>query len=155
MHRVPSSMRSKVGSNSGTLSKRFNELENLPPEHRASIEAIELRCRIYSRLERWKELEIVAAGCSGRKIEHIPFACHHAWALLKQNRSLEALAVLERVPYTCAPELLFTRACALCTFGEIEQAAKYSLRCDNFQHRFKCDEAPRPSGTGARKYLAE
>lgn len=106
----------------GNYVEAFNELDNLPPEHRASVEAMELRCHIYRKLERWQELEIVAAGCSGPKIEQIPFACHHAWALLKQGRISEAEAALDAMPYTCAPELLFTRACVPCAKRETERA---------------------------------
>lgn len=94
----------------GNYVEAFNELDNLRPERRASIEAMELRCRIYQKLERWQELEIVAGGCrSGTAPEHIPFARHHAWALLKQGRISEAEAALDAMPYTCAPDLLFTR----------------------------------------------
>jgi hypothetical protein len=109
----------------GNYVEAFNELDKLPPKHRASNEAMGLRCCIYRKLERWQELEIVAAGCSGRKIEQIPFACHHTWALLMHNRPLEALAALEKVPYTCAPELLFSRACVLCALGEVDQSRNF------------------------------
>src|SRR5687767_11769739 len=72
----------------GNYVEAFNELDNLPPEHRASVEAMELRCRIYRKLEKWRELEVVAEGClaSVEDVSRIPFACHHAWALLKQRR---------------------------------------------------------------------
>ena len=52
----------------------------------------------------------------------IIFGCHHAWALLKQRRPMEARAALDKVPYTCAPELLFTGACILCAMGEMDFA---------------------------------
>ena len=108
----------------GNYVEAFNELDNLPPEHRASVDAMELRCRIYRKLEKWRELEMVAEGClaSVTDVTRIPFACHHAWALLKQGRVQEARAVLDKVPYTCAPELLFTAACILCAVGELELA---------------------------------
>ena len=112
----------------GNSVEAFNELENLPPEHRASIEAMELRCRIYRKLEKWQELEMLAEGCfaTSKDVQRIPFSCHHAWALLKQGRPDDAKAVLDRVPYTCCPELLFTAACVLCALGELE-LAKSSL----------------------------
>jgi hypothetical protein len=81
----------------GNYVEAFTELDNLPPEHCTCIEAMELRCRIYRKLEKWWELEIVAQGCSGREIGHIPFACHHAWALMKQGRADEA----EVAPRNC------------------------------------------------------
>jgi hypothetical protein len=46
----------------------INELENLPPEHRASLEVMELRCGIYRKLEKWQKLEWVAEGCLGTDI---------------------------------------------------------------------------------------
>src|SRR5688572_18751109 len=78
----------------GNYLEAFNELDNLPPKDRASVEAMELRCRIFHKLERWCELEMVADGClaSVTDVTKIPFACHHAWALLKQGRAPEARA---------------------------------------------------------------
>ncbi|HEX7859113.1 MAG TPA: hypothetical protein VF773_02170 [Verrucomicrobiae bacterium] len=103
-------------SDFGNYVEAFNELENLPPEHRASVEVMELRCRIYRKLEKWWELETVAAGClaSTKDLERIPFACDLAWALLKQSKPDDAKAALGKVPYTCCPELLFTGACVTC-----------------------------------------
>ena len=106
----------------GNYVEAFNELDNLPPEHRASVEALELRCRIYRKLDRWRELEMVAEGCFVSSEAKLTFGCHWAWALLKQGRVQEARAVLDKVPYTCAPELLFTAACILCAVGELELA---------------------------------
>ena len=51
---------------------------------------------------------MVAEGCFVSSEAKITFGCHWAWALLKQGRPLEARAALDKVPYTCAPELLFT-----------------------------------------------
>lgn len=59
---------------------------------------------------------MLASGCSGRKVDQIPFAFRHAWTLLKQNRAVDA------VPYTCAPELLFTRACVRRALGQTDGA---------------------------------
>ena len=106
----------------GNNVEAFNELDNLPPEHRASVEAMELRCRIYRKLEKWRELELVAEGCFVSSNAKITFGCHWAWALLKQGRTQEARAALDKVPYTCAPELLFTAASILCATGELEFA---------------------------------
>src|SRR5688572_24938742 len=106
----------------GNYVEAFNELDNLPPEHRASVEAMELRCRIYRKLEKWRELEMVAAGCFESSDAKLTFGCHWAWALLKQGRAQEARTALDKVPYTCAPELLFTSACVLCATGELELA---------------------------------
>src|SRR5688572_6885882 len=108
----------------GNYVEAFNELDNLLPKHRASVEAMELRCRIYRKLGKWRELEMVADGCLAlvTDVTKIPFACHHAWALLKQGRAPEARATLDKVSYTCAPELLFTSACVLCALGELELA---------------------------------
>lgn len=106
----------------GNYVEAFNELDNLLPEHRASVEVMELRCRIYRKLEKWRELEMVAQGCFESSEASITFGCHWAWALLKQGRPLEAKAALDKVPYTLAPELLFTGACISCAVGELEFA---------------------------------
>ena len=109
----------------GNFMEAFTELENLPPEHRASVEVMELRCRMYRKLEKWQELEWVAEGCLGSGIENIPFACHHAWALLKQGNPKKAHAALKSVPYECAPELLFTHACVECALGNLDAARTF------------------------------
>ena len=62
---------------------------------------------------------MVAEGCFVSSEAKITFGCHWAWALLKQGRPLEARAALDKVPYTCAPELLFTAACMACATGEL------------------------------------
>jgi hypothetical protein len=92
------------------------------PNTGASVEAMELRCRIYRRLEKWRELEMVAEGCFESSEAKLTFGCYWAWALMKQGRALEARAALDKVPYTCAAELLFTSACVLCATGELDLA---------------------------------
>jgi hypothetical protein len=116
--------RAEVWFNLGNYTEAFNELENLPPEHRDSVEVMGLRCEVYRKLGEWRELESVAEGCLGTSIENIRFACHHAWALLKQGRGNEAKEALERMPYSCCPELLFTKACVHCSLSELESARR-------------------------------
>ena len=65
---------------------------------------------------------MVAEGCFVSSEAKITFGCHWAWALLKQGRPLEARAALDKVPYTLAPELLFSGACVSCATGEYELA---------------------------------
>jgi predicted Zn-dependent protease len=77
-------------------SEAFNELDNLPPEHRASIDVMELRCRIYRKLEKWPELEIVAWGCLESCANNEQFAADLACALLKQGKVDMAVGALGR-----------------------------------------------------------
>lgn len=69
----------------GNYVEAFNELENLPPEYRASVEAMELRCRIYRKLEKWRELELLAQGSYESSKGEVVFLCHWPWALMKQG----------------------------------------------------------------------
>src|SRR5687768_5902358 len=79
----------------GNYVESWNELEDLPPKDRASIEVMELRCRIYSKLEKWRALQMLSEGCYASS-GHVEFLNHQAWALMKQGCSEEAEAVLER-----------------------------------------------------------
>ena len=105
----------------GNFVEAFNELDNLPPEHRASLEAMELRCRIYRKLERWQELEDVAAGCFEASNGEVLFLCYWTWAVLKQGDAVEAEAILDRYgDYRGkkSPEFCYTVACVLAALGK-------------------------------------
>jgi hypothetical protein len=79
----------------GNYAECFSELENLPPQFRACVEVMELRCRMYRQLEKWAELEMLAHGCYESSSKDVTFLCHWLWALLKLGRIESAMAVAE------------------------------------------------------------
>jgi hypothetical protein len=54
----------------GNYTEAWSELENLPPKDRASVEVMELRCRILKKPEKWWPLELrpKAARIPSRRI---------------------------------------------------------------------------------------
>ena len=80
----------------GNYAEAFNELDCLPPSYRASVEAMELRCWVYRKLEKWRELEVLSEGCYTSSKQDIVFLNHLSWSLLKQGKGEAAQQFLER-----------------------------------------------------------
>jgi hypothetical protein len=71
------------------------KLEQFPPE-RTSPEALLTTCRSCAKAERWGEVEMIASAATNTYPEEARFYTQWAWALYRQERTVEAFEIINR-----------------------------------------------------------
>jgi len=103
----------------GNYTEAFAELENLPPQHRACQEVMELRCRMYRHLGKWRELEMLAHGCYESSSHDVTFLSHWLWALMKLGRNERVAELLVETSdansFDC--EFCYTAGCVMASLN--------------------------------------
>ena len=104
----------------------WDELENLPPELRADDRVLELRIKIYQRLEKWNSARVLAESLAKRSPEN-----PHRWILwaffLRREKSVEAARAVLMEAAAVHPDaalIPYNLACYACVLGQIEAARK-------------------------------
>jgi predicted Zn-dependent protease len=111
----------------GMLAESAGELENLPPEDRASSAVLCVRMEIYRSAKKWSLMEVVARELWKRHPDDSAYWINLAW-VVRRHESIKAaqiilLEALEKFPNDAMTN--YNMGCYACLLGAMEEAKKF------------------------------
>ena len=108
----------------GMYEDAWNELESLPPEHRANVDVIELRLEIYQALGKWESARVLAESIAKQDPENPNWWIAWAYSLRREKSIQEAREVLQEavLHHPGVALIQYNLACYACVLGEVKEA---------------------------------
>ena len=108
----------------GMFEDANDELEELPPDLRASDEVLALRIEIYQRLAKWESARVLAESLAKRSPEQPDWWLSWSYALRRERSVVEAQAVLRKASeiHPDVALIAYNLACYACVLGDLAEA---------------------------------